>query len=114
MKQMDNRDAAYYQSHKDDPEEWGSSEPDPKPTQRLDTVISIRLSADEEAALRREAAKRNQTLSSFIRAAALEQSRSSDPAAARLFYLAVTKTESSFGFELSGRPAVAEAPLPAR
>jgi hypothetical protein len=114
VKNVGKSDAAYYQSHKDNPEDWGPSEPARKPTQRLDGVISIRLSADEEAALRREAAKRNQTLSSFIRTAALEQSRVSDPAEARPFYLAATKTESSFGFELSGKLGVAESPLPAR
>src|SRR5689334_17567204 len=101
MKNVDS-DATYYQSHKDDLDEWGSSVPAPKRGQRLDVVVSVRLSADEEAMLRRESARRNQTLSNFIRTAALEQSRTGDPVAARPFFQVATKTESSFGFELSG------------
>lgn len=124
VSKVDKGDASYYQSHKDDLEEWGSAEPAPKVTQRLDVVVSVRLSADEEAMLRRESARRNQTLSSFIRGAALEQSRTGAPSAVHLTYQVAAKTESSaFGgqivfpggrFELSGRPAAAESALPTR
>jgi len=117
-----NSDAAYYQGHKDDLGEWGSSEPGPKVPQRLDAVVSVRFSADEEAMLRRASAKRGQTLSSFIRTCALDECRTGAPAVISLSYQTVPKTGSaSFGgqivfpggsLELSGRPPAAAPSLP--
>jgi hypothetical protein len=67
-------DAEYYQSHKDDSDEW--SEPEGlrrrKPArQRLDAIISIRLRPEEESVLKAAAKSRGQTLSAFVRVAAL-------------------------------------------
>jgi hypothetical protein len=47
-------DALHYQSHKDDPEEWGEEEVvlDAAKSRRLDSVVSVRLWGTEEAALR--------------------------------------------------------------
>lgn len=122
VRRVDRSDAAYYQAHKDDVDEWGPAEPGGKAAQRLDAVVSVRFSADEEAMLRRESSKRKQTLSSFIRNAALGECRTGTPVAANLTYQTAALTGSAaFGgqivfpggsFQLSGRPSAAEAPLP--
>lgn len=124
MRKVDSGDAAYYHAHKDDVDEWGSTEPGPKAAQRLAVVVSVRFTADEEAKLRHESSKRRQTLSSFIRSSALAQCGTGSPSIIYLSYQTAPKTESlAFGgqisfpggsFQLSGRPSAAEAPLPAR
>lgn len=115
-------DAAYYQAHKDDPDEWGAADQSPNPPHRLAVVVSVRFSADEEAMMRTEAAKRGQTLSSFIRTSALDKCRTGTPAALPLSYQAAPTTGSgAFGgqivfpggrLELTGKPAAAASALP--
>ena len=68
---MTDQDAVYYQHHKDDPDEWGDAEQDDAPVGNLVTVVSIRLSADQERVLRARAEAHGQPLSRYIREAAL-------------------------------------------
>ena len=70
-------DADYYQAHKDDPAEWGDPQPAPKPSRRLAAMISVRFTPDEEQAIRAAAAAAGQSVSGFIRAAALHFPRRS-------------------------------------
>ena len=78
-------DAEFYQAHKDDPEEWedadGSRGRKPR-RERLDSIISVRLTPDEEDALRAAAADRGLSLSAFVRGAAL---RDASPAVVHVF-----------------------------
>lgn len=70
---MTQRDADYYQAHKDDPEEWGEPRPAPKSRRRrLVAIISVRFTSDEEQAVRREAREMGKSVSTFIRQAALK------------------------------------------
>ena len=122
MKHSARDDAAYYQAHKDDPDEWAAAEPGPTVPGKLEVVVSVRFSANEERNLRKESAKRGQTLSSFIRAAALAQSRTGDQGRAHLSLQAVARTQATaFGgqivfpggtLRLSGQDAAAAAALP--
>ncbi len=69
-------DADFYQSHKDDPNEWGEAEGTRgrKPArERLNAIISVRLTPEEEEALKAVARERGLTLSAFVRAAALRE-----------------------------------------
>lgn len=78
-------DAEFYQAHKDDPEEWGEPEGSRgrKPArERLDSIISVRLTPDEAEALRAAAVDRGLSLSAFVRAAAL---RDASPAVVHRF-----------------------------
>jgi len=62
------RDAAHYEAHKDDPEEWDESSAEdvaPRPTGM--TVFSLRLPVDEFALLKREADARKTTMSDLTR-----------------------------------------------
>ena len=111
-------DAAYYQAHKDDPDEWGGTEPGPKAPQRLEVVVSVRLSVDEEVVLRRESAKRGQTLSSFIRGAALERCRAEGQVPVTIAFQAMSWTQPVAGghiafpggtLQLTGKALIAEA-----
>lgn len=70
---MTQRDADYYQAHKDDPDEWGEAEPAPKSRRRrLVAMISVRFSPEEEQAVRRAAREVGKSVSNFIRQAALK------------------------------------------
>ena len=69
---MSETDARYYQQHKDDSDEWGDAEQAADDAGNLVTVVSIRLSAAQERALRARAEAHGQPLSRFIREAALE------------------------------------------
>ncbi len=101
---MSNSDAEYYQDHRDDREEWGEPEPTP-PTvggRRLDAVVSVRVSAEEEALLRAAATEHGMSLSAFVRSAALStagQRRGMAPAelATTLETLARRVREASLG-----------------
>lgn len=101
---MSNSDAAYYQDHRDDAEEWGEPAEAP-PTaggRRLDAVVSVRVSAEEEAVLRATATEHGLSLSAFVRKAALSsagQRRGIVPAelAATLETLARRVRETSLG-----------------
>ncbi len=74
---MGKRDADYYQAHKDEPEEWGEVEPAPKSrSRRLAAMISVRFTPEEEEIVREAALSTNESLSHFIRQAALKEARS--------------------------------------
>jgi hypothetical protein len=74
---MADRDADYYQAHKDDPEQWG----DPQPVRRsrkrrLAAMISVRFTPEEEDEIRRAAQAKGASVSQFIRETALKEARS--------------------------------------
>jgi Family of unknown function (DUF6290) len=70
---MSQQDAEYYQAHKDDPQEWGEPQPAPKSRRRrLVAMISVRFTPEEEQAIRRAAQKTGNSVSNFIRQAALK------------------------------------------
>jgi uncharacterized protein (DUF1778 family) len=88
-------DAEYYQAHKDDPEEWGEPESVEKPkNRRLAAMISVRFAPEEEAAVRQAAATRGESVSHFIRQAALRDARSTG-ARGRLTMLPSAPTAST-------------------
>lgn len=69
-------DAEFYQKHKDDLDEWGEAEGSrgrKPPRDRLNAIISVRLTPEEEDALKQAASDRGLTLSAFVRAAALHE-----------------------------------------
>lgn len=68
-------DAAYYQAHKDDADEWGEPEPVTARGQalRLASIVSVRLTVDQESRVRAAARRRGQTLSAYLRESALQQ-----------------------------------------
>lgn len=68
-------DAKYYQAHKDDEDEWGEPEQAPPARRRLSVMISARFSPDEASTIRNAAAAADESLSQFIRNAALTRSR---------------------------------------
>jgi hypothetical protein len=77
---MGQRDADYYQRHKDEPEEWGEAQAAPKPrSRRLAAMISVRFTPDEEEIVREAALSANESVSHFIRQAALKAARSREP-----------------------------------
>ncbi|HEU4396308.1 MAG TPA: DUF1778 domain-containing protein [Actinomycetota bacterium] len=70
---MSQQDADYYQAHKDDPKEWGEPQPAPKSRRRrLVAMISVRFTPEEEQAVRRAARTTGNSVSNFIRQAALK------------------------------------------
>ena len=73
----DNRDlAAFYQNHKDDPEEWGDPEPAVRgPRRRLASMISVRFAPEEAEQVRVAAEQSGTSLSNFIREASLAAAR---------------------------------------
>jgi hypothetical protein len=71
---MTQRDANHYQTHKDDPQEWGQPVPAPRAhRRRLVSMISVRFTPHEERAVRRVAAVQGLSVSGFLRQAALRQ-----------------------------------------
>ena len=65
--------AAYYEQHKDDQDDWEETPP-PSPrrsARRLDAIVSVRFTPTEQDLLREAATQRGETLSTFIRGAAL-------------------------------------------
>lgn len=88
---MSDRDAAYYQKHKDDPGEWEEAPPPAprRPARRLDAIVSVRFSPAEQDLLRGAATQRGETLSMFIRVAALRATLHPDP------FLSVTGSPQS-------------------
>jgi uncharacterized protein (DUF1778 family) len=96
---MTQRDADYYQAHKDDPEEWGEAQPAPKSKRRrLAAMISVRFTPEEDEAVRQVAQSLGKSVSAFIRQAALKAAgvRGSHTEAVSLAALSSTKT-TSFG-----------------
>jgi hypothetical protein len=71
-------DAEYYHAHKgDDTSEWGEGERSPKSARRrLAAMISIRLSPGEARLVRAAAAALDESVSTFVRQAALLRARS--------------------------------------
>jgi uncharacterized protein (DUF1778 family) len=65
---------AYYESHKDEPDDWGVAEP-PKERRRLASMISVRLSPEEAAVVRAAAEGQGLSVSAFLRSAALKEAR---------------------------------------
>jgi hypothetical protein len=96
---MADRDADYYQAHKDDSEEWG----DPQPVQRsrkrrLAAMLSVRFTPEEEDEIRRAAQAKGASVSQFIRETALKEARSGSSKAAAVPISAVFFTSTgSFG-----------------
>lgn len=69
-----NGSAEYYQAHKDDDEEWGAPErPHVSTSRRLASMISVRFSPEEAAAIRSEASALGKSVSTFVREAALSR-----------------------------------------
>jgi uncharacterized protein (DUF1778 family) len=97
---MSQRDADYYQAHKDEPEEWGEAEPARKPkSRRLAAMISVRFTPEEEQMVREAALNANESVSHFIRRAALEETRSRQVSTrvASISALSTTSTTSFVG-----------------
>ena len=96
---MVDRDADYYQAHKDDPEEWGEPKPSEMPRKRrLAAMISVRFTPEEEAEIRRVAQSKGNSVSQFIREMALREVRSSSSKAPTVPISALSSTSTgSFG-----------------
>jgi hypothetical protein len=96
---MVDRDANYYQAHKDDPEEWGEPKPTGKPSKRrLAAMISVRFTPEEEDEIRQAARSKGESVSQFIRETALKQARSSSSKAPTVPISAISATSTgSFG-----------------
>jgi predicted DNA binding CopG/RHH family protein len=67
--------AAHYESHKDDPDEWGEAEPAPKERRRLASMVSVRLAPDELELVRTAASSRGLSVSAFLRSVALAEAQ---------------------------------------
>jgi len=67
------KDAAYYETHKDDSDEWGDVAPSGKPRRRLASMFSVRLAPAEADVVRRAAESRGMSVSAFLRSAALAE-----------------------------------------
>lgn len=96
---MADRDADYYQVHKDDPEEWGDPQPAQKSKKRrLAAMISVRFTPEEEDEVRRAALSKSKSVSQFIRETALKEARSGSSNAAAVPLSAIFFTSTgSFG-----------------
>lgn len=72
--------AAELQATKDDSDEWGQAEPAPATARgekrRLAAMVSVRLTAEELAAVQDQARRRNETVSGYLRRLALGDGRS--------------------------------------
>jgi hypothetical protein len=99
MMLMADRDADYYQAHKDDPEEWGDPRPVKKSKKRrLAAMISVRFTPEEEDEIRRAALSKGESVSQFIRETALKETRSGSSKAATVPISAIFFTSTgSFG-----------------
>jgi len=65
-------DAAYYQAHKDEAEEWGEPEQGAGGRRpRMGAMVSVRFTPDEVAQLRERAERQSKSLSEFVREAVL-------------------------------------------
>jgi hypothetical protein len=95
---MTEKDAAYYQAHKDDSGEWGDSKPAGKPRKRrLAAMISVRFTPEEEDEIRQAAQSKGCSVSQFIRETALEQARSSRKASTVPISAISSTSTGSFG-----------------
>jgi hypothetical protein len=93
-------DAEYYQAHKDDPEEWAEPRVGRKPAKRrLAAMISVRFTPEEEDLVRQAATERGESVSHFVRTAALSQARAVKPSMTTpIASTARTWTSSSVSF----------------
>jgi Protein of unknown function (DUF1778) len=66
-------DADYYEQHKDDEQDWGEPIQSQQPRRRLAAMISVRFSPDEQTWIRDAASARGESLSHFVRMAALQR-----------------------------------------
>ena len=74
MKSKTSGEADFYESHKDDDEVWGESEGKRKPERRrLNAMVSIRLTPEEEDELRRAAKQFGLSLSAYVRKTVLKE-----------------------------------------
>ncbi len=73
------RDAAYYDAHRDDPDEWGDPIEPPVARNRknLTATITVRFSAEEAEGIRRKAKAAGITYSEVVRKAVQEYTQSS-------------------------------------
>jgi mobilization protein NikA len=96
---MADRDADYYQAHKDDPEEWGDPQPAQKSKKRrLAAMISVRFTSEEEDEVRGAALSKGKSVSQFIRETALREARSGSSKATTVPISAIFFTSTgSFG-----------------
>jgi hypothetical protein len=78
---MHGSDAEFYQNHRDDPEEWGEAVRPKAPSRRLASMISVRFSPDEAREVRAAAAAAEESVSTFVRNAALSRARQSSTVA---------------------------------
>jgi hypothetical protein len=80
---MGDQNADHYQMHKDDPEEWNEPQPAPRSTRsssrRLAAMISVRFTPEEEEVVRLAASDAGQSVSNFVRQAALRAAGSPGP-----------------------------------
>ena len=75
------QDATHFQEHRDDEAEWGEPERAPSSERRrLASMVSVRFSPDEAVALRQAAEAAGESLSNFVRQAALSRCRRERPA----------------------------------
>jgi hypothetical protein len=75
---MSESHAEHYQKHKDDEGEWGEPTRSPASTRRrLASMISVRFHPDEARCVRVAAAEADESVSNFIRTAALRRCRRS-------------------------------------
>lgn len=94
-------DATHHQTDKDDEAEWGTPEPARRSERRrLASLVSVRFSPGEEEVVRNAAAARGQSLSGFVRQAALREAR---PATTRQIGFparSTTSAQTSTGYAL--------------
>ncbi len=93
------QDAAFYQQHRDDEQEWGDAVERPvrrrSERRRLAAMVSVRFSAEEASLIRLAATREGTSLSNFLRTAALGAAGGSSGGVS----LAVaSKPEGSIGF----------------
>ncbi len=88
-------DARYYQAHKDDDAEWDDDVDSPRqPKRRLNSMISVRFAPEEETDVREAAKRAGESVSNFVRMAALMRVR---PA-----LIAVSVTRSAVQLAVAG------------
>lgn len=70
-KTMPEKDAEYYQEHRDDEEEWGEPLEPRSERRRLASMISVRFTPEEAEQIRKAAAQADSSVSDFIRQSTL-------------------------------------------
>lgn len=77
---MTKRDAEHYQTHRDDPEEWGEASRPKIVRRRLASMVSVRFSPEEQDLVRAVAKRRQTSVSNFVRLATLKECGVTQPA----------------------------------